>query len=119
MADIDVAVKALVTEAIFKGLDEKKREELIRAAIASLIEPSRDGYGRGGPTQLQEAFNAAAREVAREVVRDRFTKDERFIGEIKKIVGEAVNKIVAEENRHRIVSAMADSLIEAMTPKER
>lgn len=44
MSDLDGTVKALVTEALFKAIDEKKRDELIKSALGALMEKNTRGY---------------------------------------------------------------------------
>lgn len=120
MGDLDNTVKALVTEAIFKSIDEKKREELIRTALASLLKGEGGGsWGDRGTTPLQQCFDAAARDVARDIVREHFTKDETFKAQVAGVVKEAIEKVWAGDKREQLVNAMADVIIEGMKYKHR
>jgi len=117
--EMDVAVKALVTEAIFKGLDEKKREELIKTAIASLLKEEKSHWSSGGTTPLQTAFDIAASDAAREIIREHFTKDESFRTKVAGVVKDALDRVWAGEKREEMVNAMGDVIIEAMRFKRR
>lgn len=116
--ELDTTVKALVTEALFKAIDEKKREELLKAAIGSLLKEEGGHYGPK-TSKLQDCFNQAAYEVAREIVREKMTKDEAFKGAIGTVVTEALNKVWAGDKREDLVNIIAASVTDWMTPKQR
>ena len=110
------AMKAIVVEALYKGLDEKKREELIKGALAHLIQPQGSGsgsygtYGRTSP--LQDAWNMAASQVARDVVRDEVNNNPEVRGKIAEIFTKAWTKALANEDA--VVDKVAEGIISAM-----
>lgn len=121
MTDLDNTVKALVTEAIFKAIDEKKREEMMKAAIASLLKkPENQASWRGEQnTPLQDAFDTCVRQVAMEICREKLTKDEGFRKMVESVVVDAMQKVWATDKREKLIDNIAEAVVEGMKIKER
>jgi hypothetical protein len=73
-------MRALIGEAILKGIDQDARNTLIQSAINHLIAPSKvkGQYGREevGPSPIEEAFNNAVRLAAQDYVRQWVTSSD-------------------------------------------
>lgn len=118
-SDTDTAMKALVIEAMYKSLDQKTREDLIKSAIATLLTPSPPDHGIYGhrPTSpLQKAFNDAIQQVARDLVFETVRAEGPIREQIKTLCGEALGRLVladdnllATELSTAIVRAIRDS----------
>lgn len=109
----DETLNALVTEAMFRALDEKKREELIKGALATLITPKQGPYGsRVSSTPIQDAFDYAIHSMAREMVITMIKTPEAQEA-ISKVVTAAFHKMV--EDTDRLAAAMATAMVDAFT----
>jgi hypothetical protein len=114
--ELDGTVKALVTEAIFKAIDAQKREELVKAAIGSLLEKDNGFYGPK-ISKLQECFNNAAYQVARDIISEQMVKDEKFKAAISSVVADGLKKVWDGDKREELVTTIASSVVHWMTPK--
>lgn len=111
------ALKAIVVEALFKGIEEKKREELVKAALTSLLEEKSSNWGPR-KSDLQRAFDEAIYSLARETVRDYVQKDERWNSELKKVIEAALNRVLANDSgRETLIGQIANAIQIALTPK--
>jgi len=119
MASENEALQALVTEAIYKHLDEKKREELIKSAITALLEIKRKSPYEPAKSTLQECFESAVNQVARAVVGEKILKDERIKAEIAKVVNEGFEKVMSGEHRAVLVNGIAKSIAYAFAVTDR
>ncbi len=105
--------KELVTKAIFDSLTPEARNSLIQGAIAGLLEGKvKDRYSRDtDTTKLQDMFNTAASDAAREIVREEMKKP--VVREpIARAVSAAVLKALDEEGAG--YSSLIDSLAGAI-----
>lgn len=86
------ALKELMGEAILRSIDQKTRDELIKNAIASLIVvPKKKNY-YDSESPLQEAFEFAAGNLCRDLVREMMLKDEAFRASIRSLIVSAVER---------------------------
>jgi len=110
----DTTMKALVVEAMYKALDDKKKEELIRAALAALVAPKQSGtYGYSqGKTEIHLAFEGAVLDLAREVVREMIATDE-IRARMRELAAAAFEKMLT--NRDALANEMASALVGAIT----
>lgn len=109
----DDTLNALVTEAMFRALDEKKREELIKTALATLVKPTQQGnYGGRTTTPIQDAFESAIRAAAYDIVREMCKTDEAQDA-IREVVGEAFTKMLTDKDR--LATEMASAMVSAIT----
>jgi len=109
----DTAMKALVIEAMYKALDDKKREELIKAALESLVRPKDlGGYGQRGKSDLELAFEIAVSDLAREIVREMIATD-AIRQRVRELATAAFEKMLT--NRDALANEMASALVAAIT----
>jgi len=96
----DTAMKARVIEAMYKSLDDQKREHLIKNAIAALLEEKPSGHGVYGArtSPLRDAFNDAIQQVAREVVFEQVRAPGPIRERIEKLCGDALGKLVLADD---------------------
>ena len=114
------SLEALVTEAMFKHLSEEKREEQIKAALASLLEKKQERFGISSKTPLQEAFEQATWQAARKIIDEYITTNEKWREGMKKVVEKAFMSILDDEvKRSQLVTNMASALQSAFEYKER
>lgn len=67
----------LISASILSMLSPEKKDEMIKMALQSLIDPQATGsYGQKGKSRLQEAFDNAAYIVAREMFMEEFKNPE-------------------------------------------
>jgi len=114
MTTEDTAMKALVIEAMYKALDDKKREELIKIALESLVAPKQSGgYGYSqGKTEIQLAFELAVSDLAREIVREMIATD-AIRQRVRELATAAFEKMLT--NRDALANEMASALVSAIT----
>lgn len=106
------AIKSLVVDAMMKHLDESKRDELIRQALASLIKVKPGhGYGERGSSPLEDAFGLAVQQVAHEIVREQVASD-RIRDQIKVLVAAALEHLFVDQDR--IARLLAEKLSAAL-----
>jgi hypothetical protein len=115
VSDTDTAMKALVIEAMYKSLDADKREALIRSAIATLLSPSTKGHGYYGSqtTLLQDAFNDAIQQVARELVFEEVRKEGPIRERIRALCGEAMGRLVLADDG-ALATELSTALVRAL-----
>lgn len=108
------ALNALVLTAMMQALSQQSRDELIRKALETLIKPKGEPqYGRPPPTSpLQDAFDYAVYQVAREIVGE-MVQGEEIRTKIRELCSKAVEKAMA--NSEDITNRMANALAGALT----
>lgn len=111
----DEALKALVAEALYKHLDEKKREELIKGALASLLEEKSIGYGPRR-SDLKDAFDQAVRTIAFEVARERLREDAALKAKLSELFAQAWIKAV--ENSDSLIQDMSEGILRVLTMRQ-
>lgn len=108
-------VKALVSEAILKTLDDEKRATLIKDAIAHLLTPpTGGGYGYDKTTPLQSAFRVAVEHTARRLCLEMLEQDEGLKGQIRALLTEAMEKAMTTQ-REKVVNDMAENFASWLT----
>jgi hypothetical protein len=92
MSGIDM--KDVVKEAMFNALDQAKRDELVKNALAALLkEPTGGYYGdRSKETPLQQAFDTEARAICRELVKEFLNGDSGEAAKLREGIRELVVK---------------------------
>lgn len=105
------AMQALVAKAIFDGMTEDRRGELITGAIKSLLETPRGNdrnyYGEK-KAPIQTAFNRAVEEVALKHAKELLANDPDFNARLKALFADVANRLFAE-------GPPRDDLIESIT----
>lgn len=116
------SMQALVSKAIIDALTPEKREELLTNAIKGHLLAPQDnprGFGsRSGRSPLQEAFDQAVWQVARDYANKHLAEDAAFRTQVEALFRDVAAKLFAEESRETLVSTIASTIREAMT-KER
>lgn len=97
---------------ILKELEEDQRDRIITEAITHVIQPSDQGYGRTGPSILQQAFNQAIATLTHKVATEIVATDPAFVEAVTREVREAVNDVI--ENRSDLRAKVAQALTEAV-----
>jgi uncharacterized membrane protein YgcG len=107
----DKTIRAAVGETILTHLTPEKREEIIRSAIAEVLNTSQ--YGR---SPLIEAFQAAARDVARQIVLEELAKPEYgFEARVREAVVVGWQKFIDDKDgRERMVTNIASAIEKAI-----
>jgi hypothetical protein len=75
---LDERAHELVAAAILSTITGEARDSILSAAVASLIEPKKDSYGRDKITPIQEAFNRSVERVSERVVEEFVKGNEEF-----------------------------------------
>lgn len=117
-------LKNHVQAALFSALTQEKRDELIREALKSLMDPKKEAnnyYGRGdGDSPLLAAMKSAAIEVTRKIALEYLQKDTKFQEQVRDLFHEAWNKcIAAGDVRQKVVDRMAENIGQALVTKDR
>lgn len=109
-------MKNLVSEAIFQSFDAQKREELVKVALQTLLQPPPENYSsRTKPkSPLQEAFESAIVDHARILVRESLTNRPEIKEELDKIILEGMNKFLTDK-REDMVEKIADAMRKGIT----
>lgn len=113
------ALRALVTDALFNGIEQKKRDELLKAALSSLLEEKRNSSFGTNKSDLQRAFDEALYTVARDIVKEHIIANPKMRNQIREVVVEAFDAVMKDEHRTELVSSIAGAIQEAFTPKQR
>jgi hypothetical protein len=114
----DEAIKAAVIKAVIDTLSGEKREEIISAAIRSLLdveEVPKPGshYDKIKRTKLEGFFQDATWSFAREFIREQITKDETIRARLRELTLRVVDKCL-ESNTEDIANAMAAAMAKAL-----
>ena len=112
------AMQALVAKAIFDGMTEEKRSELITSAIKSLLDTpkgtDRNYYGeRKSP--IQTAFDRAVEQVAMKHAQDFLTNDPDFNGRLKSLFADVANNLFSEGARDGLIESLSGLIRSALT----
>ncbi len=110
----DEDLRKLVSEAILRSLDEKKREAMISEAIKVLLTADTSRYS-SGRSPLQDAFNSAVRIFAEEEVRKSLQSDPAVSEKIKGLIADAWTKFLDGEKRDELVSEIAEKIARSFT----
>lgn len=116
-----INIQDLVKEAMFNALDQQKRDELLKNALASLLkEPTSGYYGdRDKNTPLQKAFDEAAQSLCRRIVEEYMTGDSPEAVKMREGVRDVVVKgwekfiTQGDELSTKIASAIANQISRA------
>ncbi len=107
------ALKVVAAQAILDQLTPEKKEDLIRQSVINLITPeasrSRGGYGQATSTALQDAFDRAVAEIAREVLKEKLTEDTEDMKKIRSVISDGIMQAFDEgwaETSHAIAGAV-------------
>ena len=114
------SLKAIMSEAILRALDDATRERLIREAIAYLIapqEPYGGGFGKKRPSPLEEAYKGAVESYARRTAHEMLESDETVKAQVKGVLHEAMERAFVT-HREATVQRVADALAEGLWKRD-
>ena len=119
MATIDLSdeqLQEVVSVAILQAIDKTQRDNLIKEAIRGLLAPKEEpgGYGRTGPTPIQEAFNHAVSGVAHQVAREMLENDPETKEKIRSLLNDVLQRVFDHE-REQMTHAMVNAFITALS----
>ncbi len=108
----DEAMRSLVHKAIFDSISTEKRNELVEAAIKGLLTPKESYPGmREKESLLSTIFNQSVMQVARDIIKEDLSKDDKFITELKKVFYDSWTRLIDDENnRNQLVEKLSDQL---------
>jgi len=113
------ALKALVTEAIFKSLEAGKRDELLKGAISSLLEKKRTGSWSPEKSELEQAYEQAIRQIAYEEVSRMLKEDKGIRAKINDLVLKAFDEVISNTSTHsQLVQNLAGGIAMAFKVKD-
>ena len=109
-------VRSLVAEGILAILTDEKREELIRGAIAHLLEDSverrkLDGsYNKEKVSRFRLAWERAAEDEMHKVIRDQIKGSKEIQDKFKELFNRAMVKFFMDHDKvEKVASSMAES----------
>lgn len=111
----DNAMNSLVAKAVFDGLTEERRADLIKGAITDLLaRRQKSGYS-DGKSKLQEAFDNAVYTAARDYAEKALATDPVFQGQIKSLFADVAAKLFDDfDGRLELVSSIAHTIRNAL-----
>lgn len=109
----DDVLQQIVAKAIVEAMTPEKRDELIKAALVTLIQPQKDRYGSSTKSQLQEVFEVEVRKVTHEVIRAALETDTGIRAQIDGVFRDALAKAFGE-GREKMVGKIADQITEGL-----
>jgi len=102
---------AIVGTSVMRAITDENRDVLVKEAITHLLTPEKHSAYGPSRTPLQEAFDTALAQKAREFVRAELDGE---IGEkVREIVQESIVKAFDSERRDALVGNIADAIVKA------
>lgn len=103
---------ALVSKAIFDGLTQQAKDEMLQKALRHLMTKEEKSYGYGPKrTPLEEAFQQSAYAVARQIAEERLAADDTFRSGIEALFVDLGKALFEGPLRAKLVETMADSVV--------
>jgi hypothetical protein len=84
-------LQTLVEKWVLDQITPEQRNEIVSKAVAGLLGPRKDNYGRVTVSPLEEAFNQAVTTVMHKIVREMVENNEEAKAKIAAMVGEALH----------------------------
>lgn len=105
----DKALKELVAKAVFDALTPEKKDELLQAAIITLITERKRYHGDKTPsTPLGDLFERAVQSIANDLIKEDLRADAKFKEQLTKLYHEAWDRVFNEgEARERIIERLS------------
>jgi len=97
----------ILSEAILLQLTQEKRDEFMKAALASLLARTDNQYDRR--SVIEKAFHEAAGDVARKEAGKMMEADPKFQAKLKELIVEAVERVFGA-NREKTIEKIADAI---------
>lgn len=111
----EIDLEKLVSTALFNALTPEKREGLVKAAIAELL----NGTGIRGDNVLREAFARAASKIAEEHIRNELEKDGAFLKAVESVWKESWERATQVPDREKLIERVAGALHSAFYGERR
>lgn len=117
MNDIKIdsnAMNAIVSKAILEGIDADQKQALLEQAVAALIKPRGDNYGRNATTPLQDAFDNAVVRTCNQLADELVSSNQLLLTKVRELITEAMAQAVKEpytKLRENVNRAIADSIV--------
>ncbi len=102
---------AIVGTSVMQAITNENRDVLVKEAITHLLTPEKHSAYGGNRTPLQEAFDIALAEKAREFVRAEL--DGKIGDQVQEIVKDSIVKAFDSERRETLVANLADAIVKA------
>ena len=110
----DENMKDIIAKAVLDSMTPESRSEMIQSAIKSLlVTPTGNSYNKKSP--LQDAFDDAVREVARQTAREQIVGSSEIATAITAMISEAWTKLMTDENRTKLVDRLVSALEKGLT----
>lgn len=117
MADVKIdnnVLETIIQKAIYDGLSEEMKKDLLTKAIATSFKTPKDSYGRdSGKSDIQSAFDNAVRTHLYKYAVDKLEKDEGFTTQLEGLFKDIAKKLF-EDKRSEIVGAFAAQIIKSI-----
>lgn len=109
------SLKAIMSEAILRALDDATKERLIKEAIAHLLAPQPPAYNGAPrrPSPLEEAYKWAVETYAKRTAHEMLEKDEALQAQVKGLLNEAMERAFTKHREatvERVANAIAEGL---------
>lgn len=101
----DAAMKDLVAKAVFDTLTPEKKDELLKAAIVTLITERKRYSGDKTPsTPMGDLFERAVQSIADDLIKEDLKQDAKFKEQLVNLYREAWERVFNEgEAREKII----------------
>lgn len=109
------ALREVVAAAIVSHISAAERDTIMAAAVKYLLEPTRGQYGAVNASPIQDAFNRAADQIAREEARKMLESDDSFRVRLAAIIKDATT-LAFETKRDETVQRIATAIGRAWEP---
>lgn len=109
----DEQLRAAVAGAIIQTLTQEKREELISHAVQALLTPppTRNSWDKPLPSPIQQAFDVAVENVAREVAKEQVRSDPALRARLAELITKAVERLMnSDEVLDRLAQAFGAAI---------
>lgn len=105
----DDQIQQAVSAAILQTITKENRDLLIQKALESLLQRPKPRYQSDPkpPSKLEEIFNGAVFDYARNHIRDILEEDPKFKEAIRALVGKAVERIALDDGELSVQLASA------------
>jgi len=110
----DDQMREIVSAAILQTVTAENRDTLITEAIANLLRPNSSGYG-SKTSLLQEAFNFAVNQKARQILTEMLNTDEKIKAQVSGVIAKAAEKAFNEERKEQMIDSMARAIATAFS----
>ena len=117
----DSELQALITEAIFRHLGDQKRDELIKNALKTLLEPepSTNHWDRDKRSRLQKAYDEAIHKVARDQVEQALVGNEGVKKAIQQIIEDSFKKALeTPELRDKLIHQVSQAIVSGFRARD-